>query len=102
MSRCKVQVRNAPDGHFTKADFGVVLATRSVTCPAGQIARLRESDGACGSPSGRPAPLVARCAVSPEGRTTTVGDPTRRCSRGREAQRDPAWRTDYRAVSGHE
>ena len=73
MSRCKVHVRNAPDGHFTKSDFAVVLATRSVTCPAGQIAPLRGSDGACGPPSGRPAPLVARCAVSPEGRTTTVG-----------------------------
>ncbi len=40
ISRCKVQPPSALPGHFSKDDFAIDLATRTVTCPAGSVARF--------------------------------------------------------------
>lgn len=101
VNRCKVQPSHALPGHFSKADFVVDLATRSVTCPAGRVAqftrhgagfqvRFRSACGAC--------PLASRCTTSPRGRRIEIGPYEAQLGRGRAASRDPAWRADYRAT----
>jgi len=101
VSRVKVQAAHAPGGRFSKDDFTVDLAARTVTCPAGQIVPLRgtgrEMVASFGSACAA-CPLVARCTTSPEGRRIAVGPHEELLSREREAQRDPAWRADYRAT----
>ncbi len=98
---CKVQPPVAPGGRFSKADFGIDLAARTVTCPAGRVAPLR--------PVGRGAlaafgaacagcPLAERCTTATTGRTISVGPFEAHLARARAVQRDPAWRADYRAT----
>jgi Transposase DDE domain len=101
VSRCKVQASNALGGYFSKDDFAVDLATRTVACPAGRVARLRDGGlertarfgTACSG-----CPLATRCTTSPHGRTIAIGPHEALLSRGRAAARDPAWRADYRAT----
>jgi len=98
--RVKVQPPSAPDGLFTKAEFAIDLMARTVTCPAGRVAPLRghrrvtaEFRTAC-----RTCPQASRCTNSPAGRTINVGPHESMLSHARTAQRDPAWRADYRAT----
>ena len=100
VSRVKVQAATAPGGRFSKDDFKIDLAARTVTCPAGRVAPFQgiarvsaEFGRACAS-----CPLMARCTTSPTGRTIKIGPHEALLARGRAAQRDPAWRTDYRAT----
>jgi Transposase DDE domain/Transposase domain (DUF772) len=101
VSRVKVQPPNAPAGRFSKAEFAIDLATRTVTCPAGVTAGLRGAGRrahaffglACAA-----CPLADRCTSSPAGRTIEVGPHEGHLARGRAATRDPAWRDDYRAT----
>lgn len=100
VSRVKVQSSSAPGGRFSKDDFAVDLVARTVTCPAGRVAPfqgvVRVSAGfgrVC-----RACPLVTRCTTSPGGRTIAVGPHEALLARGRAAQREPAWLTDYRAT----
>ena len=101
VSRVKVQPPAAPGGRFTKADFAIDLAARTVTCPAGAIAPLRRRGrlsiasfgAACAT-----CPLAPRCTTSRQGRTIAVGPHEARLARGRAAGRDPAWIADYRAT----
>lgn len=101
INRCKVPASTAPAGHFSKDDFVVDLAARTVTCPAGRVARFaRHGAGfqarfrsACGG-----CPLASRCTTSPSGRRIEIGPHEALLARGRAASRDPAWRADYRAT----
>jgi hypothetical protein len=100
VSRVKVQPPSAPGGRFTKADFAIDLDGGTATCPAGQVAPFRglvrvtaEFGRACAT-----CPLASRCTASPTGRTIEIGPHEALLARGRAAQRDPAWRTDYRAT----
>ena len=100
-SRCKVQPPTAPGGRFSKADFAIDLAARTVTCPAGRLATLRSAGRdaiASFGPACADCPLVARCTVSPKGRTISVGPHEALLVWARAASRDPAWRADYRAT----
>jgi hypothetical protein len=100
VSRCKVQPSHALPGHFSKDDFAVDLATRTVTCPAGRVAPFRgvvERYAAFGQACSG-CPLATRCTTSPHGRTIAIGPHEALLSRGRAAARDPAWRADYRAT----
>jgi Transposase DDE domain/Transposase domain (DUF772) len=72
----KVPAATNRDGRYSKDDFVVDLAARTVTCPAGQVAAIRvgpDGDGnaafggACAS-----CPLRARCTTSPAGRTISI------------------------------
>ena len=100
-NRCKVQPRGAPGGRYPKRDFIVELVARTVTCPAGRIAPLRphgrEAKASFGSACVA-CPLATRCTTSNAGRTITVGPYEALLARGSAAQRDPAWRADYRAT----
>ena len=100
-SRCKVQPPTAPGGRFSKADFVIDLPARTVTCPAGRLATLRSAGRdaiASFGPACADCPLVARCTVSPKGRTIAVGPHEALLVQARAASRDPAWRADYRAT----
>jgi Transposase DDE domain/Transposase domain (DUF772) len=101
INRCKVQASTAPAGHFSKDDFAIDLEARTVTCPAGQVARFnRHGSGfqvrfraACAG-----CPLRSRCTTSASGRKIEIGPREALLARGRAATRDPAWRDDYRAT----
>lgn len=100
VSRLKVQPANGVPGHFTKDDFTVDLAARTVTCPAGRLAPFRgiahtyaDFGRACAS-----CPLVGRCTRSPDGRKIGIGLFEAHLTTGRAASRDPAWLADYRAT----
>jgi hypothetical protein len=100
VSRLKVQPATGVSGHFTKDDFAVDLAARTVTCPAGRTAPFRghvrtyaDFGRVCA-----PCPLASRCTTSPDGRKIAVGPHEARLAAGRAAARDPAWRTDYGAT----
>jgi hypothetical protein len=102
VSRVKVQPATGIGGRFTKDDFTIDLAARTVTCPAGRVARLtahhrgsfraRFGTGCAGCP------LAARCTSSRDGRSIEIGPHERWLSAGRAAARDPVWRADYRAT----
>ncbi len=101
VSRCKVQPPVAPGGRFSKADFRIDLAARTVSCPAGRTAPLRGAGPVAIASFGAACagcPLASRCTSSKEGRTISVGPHEAQLVRARAAQRDPAWRADYRAT----
>ena len=101
VSRCKVQPSHALPGRFSKDDFTVDLEARTVTCPAGRVARLtRHGPGqrACFRGACAACPLASRCTASPDGRRIEVGPHEVLLAGGRTAGRDPAWRADYRAT----
>ena len=101
VSRCKVQSSHTRPGRFSKDDFSVDLKARTVTCPAGRVARLTRHGpgqqarfrGACAA-----CPLASHCTTSPDGRKIEVGPHEALLAGGRTAGRDPAWRADYRAT----
>jgi hypothetical protein len=95
-NRCKVQPPVAPGGRFSKADFRIDLPARTVTCPAQRVAPLRGAIASFG-PACAGCPLATRCTSAKEGRTISVG-PHEALVRARAAQREPAWRADYRAT----
>ncbi len=101
VSRCKVQPSHALPGRFSKDEFTVDLAARTVTCPAGRVASFtegnRERQAAFGRACGA-CPLVTRCTTSPHGRTIELGPHEALLVAGRTAARDPVWRDDYRAT----
>ena len=98
---CKVQPPVAPEGRFSKADFRIDLAARTVTCPAGETAPLRPAGRNTIAAFGRACagcPLADRCTTSSAGRTISVGPHETHLVRARAAQREPAWIADYRAT----
>ena len=101
VSRCKVGPTHALNGRFSKDEFTVDLVGRTVTCPAGRVARLG-GDGpertAHFGASCTACPLAGRCTTSPGGRTIAIGPHEAVLARERAAQREPAWRADYRAT----
>jgi hypothetical protein len=100
VSRLKVQASNALGGRFSKDDFRIDLVARTVTCPAGRVAPLRglaKVTAEFGPVCAR-CPLASRCTSSPDGRTIAIGPHEALLARGRAAQREPAWRADYRAT----
>lgn len=98
----KTQRAVAPVGRFTKDDFDVDLAAKTVTCPAGRTAAIPDRDAAkvqvrfaehCTG-----CPLRARCTTSAGGRTITIGRHEHRLQAARARQQDPAWQADYKAT----
>jgi hypothetical protein len=101
----KCQPPVAVKGCFPKDRFGIDLQAGTVTCPAGVTVpvRAREPGGrhagtARFGPACRACPLAAQCTASGSGRTITIGHYEARLAAARLAQRDPAWKTDYKAT----
>ncbi len=102
VSRLKVQPATGVPGHFTKDDFAIDLDAGSVTCPAGQVARLTRHGRGEWQARFRSAcamcPLSAQCTTSAGGRSIEIGPHEAHLATGRTASRDPAWLADYRAT----
>jgi Transposase DDE domain/Transposase domain (DUF772) len=88
------------DGRYSKDDFVVDVAARTVTCPAGQTAAIRsgpdgdakaEFGAACAS-----CPQRERCTTSPAGRTVSIHRREAVLQRAKRFQATPEWRTAYR------
>jgi hypothetical protein len=98
----KVQAASAPQGRFTKDQFVIDIAVRTVTCPNGVtvpyrvkangegVARFRAACSAC--------PLQSQCTASRKGRVVNVGPHEAHLAAERRRQRDPGWKKRYRAT----
>ena len=99
----KVQPPSAPEGKFGKAAFDIDLTTNTVRCPAGALVVIRPNtaDGGrlanfgvhCNSCA-----LRSQCTDGKDGRTIRVNPHEATLQRSRTRQRDPAWKTRYRAT----
>jgi Transposase DDE domain/Transposase domain (DUF772) len=96
------QVPTAPGGRFAKDQFRIDLQAGTVTCPArvttailpasrgGGRARFGAACSVC--------PLRQACTTSVRGRVVAIHPHEAELAAARARQRDPSWRTDYRAT----
>ena len=98
----KVQPPVAPGGRFAKDRFAIDLKAGTVTCPAQVTAPIRfhiEGSGiATFGTACTACPLLTQCTSSAHGRTVNIGPYEDELVRARATQRDPEWKTDYRAT----
>jgi hypothetical protein len=96
------QPPTAPGGRFAKDQFRIDLQAQTVTCPARvQVAIIPASRGSGRARFGAACsvcPLRDACTTSVRGRVVTVHPREAELAAARGRQRDPAWRTDYRAT----
>jgi hypothetical protein len=101
VSRVKVQPAGGIPGLFTKDAFTIDLVARTVTCPAGRVAKIiRHAPGfearfrsACIG-----CPLASRCTTAAHGRRIHINPHEALLAAGRASTRDLAWLADYRAT----
>ncbi len=98
----KVPGASAPGGMFSKEQFIVDSDAGTVTCPNNQSTPIKVNKkgvgkAAFGDLCAR-CPLADQCTTSKRGRTISVGRYQTKLARAREAQKDPAWKADYRAT----
>ncbi|CAN5484542.1 hypothetical protein BH09MYX1_BH09MYX1_67950 [soil metagenome] len=98
----KVQPPSSVKGHFAQDAFTIDVDAKTVTCPNGRLVELRlRKDGSGFANFGVPCascPLRAQCTDSASGRTVGTHPKHKTLTRHRERQRDPAWKTRYRAI----
>lgn len=98
----KVQAPVAPNGIFSKDRFETDLHTGTVKCPAGHRARIRpraDGGGIAGfGPLCATCPLRTQCTTSKDGRNVNIHAQERLLAAERQRQKDPAWRSQYRAT----
>jgi transposase len=82
-------------GGFVRDEFTVDHDRRTVTCPAGHVARLSRAGVAKFSPHCGPCPLRARCTTA-NARSFSVGPNDEELVAARAAWRDPEVTTTYR------
>ena len=101
-SKCKTQPPTAAGGMFTKDQFVVDLDADTVTCPnqaTAPIRRDKHGDGTASFGSTcADCPLRAPCTNATKGRSIRVGRYEQQLADARAAQKDPAWREDYRGT----
>lgn len=92
-----------PPGRFGKRDFTIDLAAGTVTCPAGQVARISERPQRSGvrvaqfrRSSCKLCPLAARCVGADGRRQITIARREDLLQAGREALKDPPTREHLR------
>jgi hypothetical protein len=104
--RGKIQAPVAPGGHFTKAQFHIDLAARTVTCPAQRTVpivyhpnpRHRHHGQASFGPACTTCPLRGQCTSAAAGRTITITAHEQELAAARARQADPARAADYRST----
>jgi Transposase DDE domain/Transposase domain (DUF772) len=99
----KVQPPSAPEGKFGKDAFDVDLTNNTVRCPAGVLVVIRPNtaDGDRLANFGvhcNGCALRSQCTDGKAGRTIRVNPHEATLQRSRTRQRDPAWKTRYRAT----
>jgi hypothetical protein len=102
LAMVKVQPAIAVQGRFTKDEFVIDVAARTVTCPNGvsvsywvktsgdAVARFRWRCSGC--------PLRSRCTGSPRGRDVQIGPYEAHLTAQRHRQQDAGWKARYRAT----
>jgi DDE family transposase len=102
IANVKVQPPSAPKGRFPKDAFDIDLANHTVTCPSGQLVRLRtHKDGSGLAEFGqacKQCPMRQACTDAKEGRNIIVHKHERLLKQARDEQKSPAWRANYRAT----
>jgi hypothetical protein len=104
--RVKIQAPVAPTGHFTKDQFQIDLAARTVTCPAQRTVpivynpnpRHRHHGQASFGPACASCPLRGQCTSAAAGRTITITAYEQELAAARARQADPDRAADYRAT----
>lgn len=98
----KVQPPSAREGMHSQDAFKIDVKANTVCCPAGQLVPLRRSkDGAGHASFGvscNDCPQRPVCTTNKNGRSVNVHAKHEVLDRARNRQRDPAWRTKYRAT----
>jgi len=98
----KVQAAHAPQGRFTKDDFVIDPAARTVTCPnqvtiSYKVGANGEGTAAFGASCAN-CPLRLQCTASAQGRTISVGRHEAHLAAAREQQKNPGWKERYRST----
>lgn len=98
----KVQAAVAAQGRFSKDDFRIDVAARTVTCPnhvtvsyevqrnGEGVAQFKTACWGCA--------LRSQCTGSPHGRQVTIGPYEVHLTAARQRQQDEAWQARYRAT----
>jgi hypothetical protein len=102
VANVKVQAPSGREGLFTKDAFAIDLAQGTVTCPSGQLVQIRrQGDGSGLASFGiacKTCPLAPSCSTAKGGRNIRLHAHERILSEERTRQKNPAWRTNYRAT----
>jgi Transposase DDE domain len=102
VANVKVQLPAGRDGLFSKEAFRIELASNTVTCPNGVLVQIRRSKDGSGlavfGAACKPSPLASSCTKNKEGRSIVLNKDEQVLQRARVAQREPAWRTNYKAT----
>jgi hypothetical protein len=92
----------AKRGLFAQDAFQIDSDEQTVRCPAGVVVELRsQADGSGKAEFGsncKQCPFCATCTTSPTGQTVRTHPKHKTLTRFRQKQRDPAWKTNYRAT----
>lgn len=102
LAMVKVQAATAPQGRFSKDEFSIDVATRTVTCPNHVTVSYRVKANGTGiayfgaACSG--CPVRSLCTASLEGRDIHVGPFEVHLAAGRRRQQDAGWKERYRAT----
>lgn len=98
----KVQAPVASGGKYTKDAFIINVKRQTVVCPAVHLVQIRfTKDGSGTAAFGtkcRSCPLASACTESKNGRMISVNQREDLLQKTRAEQRDPAWRTSYKAT----
>ena len=98
----KVQEPSSQKGMFSKSEFEIDLEAGTVQCPRRVLVVVQPQHDGSGIASFAQAcsdcPLRERCTTSTRGRQVRIHPHERTLARKRAQQRDPAWKTRYRAT----
>lgn len=98
----KVQAPVASGGKYTKDAFIINVERQTVVCPAVHLVQIRfTKDGSGTAAFGtrcKSCPLASACTESKNGRLISVNQREDLLQKTRAEQRDPAWRTSYKAT----
>jgi hypothetical protein len=102
LAMVEVKAATAPQSRFTKDEFVIDVAARTVTCPnqvtvsyelqanGRGVARFKAACSGC--------PLRPQCTASCHGRAVDVGRYEAHLAAGRQRQKDVGWKERYRAT----
>jgi hypothetical protein len=87
------------NGRYSKDDFAIDLGTRTVTCPAGQVAAIRGAGDGSGTAGFKPncgtCPLAQRCTTAADGRSITIHRHEQILQAHKAEQHTERWQQDY-------
>lgn len=88
--------KNLGDDQFTRDDFAIDYAARTVTCPNGVTTHITEAGNATFGVKCRGCPIRSRCTAAVDGKNFTVSEHDQHLAANRAR-----WRTDTNLVDDH-